>query len=392
MIKSVKNEIVESKRITEKNGHFFFGYYDIPAFSQNQKFHLAHRTDLWDRLPNSDEPAKIGVIDLQNNKFIQVTETSAWNFQQGSMLQWHPSEPNSKIIFNTKEENQIKSIILDINTQEKKILESPVACVSPTGAHALGINFGRLMDFRPVCGYSGVKDKFKDYNHPQEDGVFLIDMESGKSKLIVSYDQIWNVSKGNSFTEDQKITINHITFNKHGTRFVMLVRNFPSKGERWRTAIVTANTDGSDLYCLSDYTYVSHYSWKDDEYLLFYMDGPYGNQLYLVKDKSPLIEPVDPNFFLTDGHCSYSPDGKWILYDSYPDIENYRNLYIYNIKERRGITLGSYFSYPKITGDIRCDLHPRWDRTGTAISFDSIHEGQRHIYYMDLKQLVKDFV
>ena len=40
---------------------------------------------------------------------------------------------------------------------------------------------------------------------------------------------------------------------------------------------------------------------------------------------------------------------------------------------------GFYSMLPSCV-DIRCDLHPRWNRTGTAFSFDSTHEGFRGIY------------
>ena len=80
-----------------------------------------------------------------------------------------------------------------------------------------------------------------------------------------------------------------------------------------------------------------------------------------------------------------------MLYDSYPDKENYRHLYLYNLKLKKGIELGRYYSFPHISGDIRCDLHPRWNRSGTAISFDSIHEGQRHIYCADLNEVMESF-
>ncbi len=31
-----------------------------------------------------------------------------------------------------------------------------------------------------------------------------------------------------------------------------------------------------------------------------------------------------------------------------------------------------------------CDLHPRWAQDGSTITFDSVHEGTRQIYALDV--------
>ncbi|MFE5318022.1 hypothetical protein ACFQ88_04830 [Paenibacillus sp. NPDC056579] len=133
----------------------------------------------------------------------------------------------------------------------------------------------------------------------------------------------------------------------------------------------------------------SHYHWKDTENIVIWSSGAkdsdMGNQLYVLKDRSNEVQPIDREYFLKDGHCSYSPDRSILLYDSYPDTDSYRHLYLYHLAHKRGVTLGSFYSQPHINGDIRCDLHPRWNRAGTAISFDSTHEGHRRIYTVNVE-------
>jgi len=99
---------------------------------------------------------------------------------------------------------------------------------------------------------------------------------------------------------------------------------------------------------------------------------------------------IDPEYFVHDGHCSNSPDGKRILYDGYTDRDGYRRLFVYDINRKRGVTLATVRSEPTgrlFSVDLRCDLHPRWNRNGSAISFDSMHEGHRHVYWIDLTDL-----
>jgi hypothetical protein len=41
---------------------------------------------------------------MQDKSFHPFGETTAWNFQQGSMLQWHPASPEDTVIYNTRQD------------------------------------------------------------------------------------------------------------------------------------------------------------------------------------------------------------------------------------------------------------------------------------------------
>ena len=38
---------------------------------------------------------------------------------------------------------------------------------------------------------------------------------------------------------------------------------------------------------------------------------------------------------------------------------------------------------------LHCDLHPRWNNKGTRIVFDSIHEGSRQVYSVDVSSIIR---
>ena len=78
--------------ITPTDGaHYFFGYYDMRA--TQGKRHLAHRVQFMDRIPEKEDVAELGY--LEDGKFFPFATTTAWNFQQGAMLQYHPFLPDT---------------------------------------------------------------------------------------------------------------------------------------------------------------------------------------------------------------------------------------------------------------------------------------------------------
>lgn len=380
-----------ARRISPADGHYFFGYYDLQAISGN--LHLAHKVDFTDRIHKRGETTDIGIIEMGTDKFERLDTTAAWCHQQGAMLQWNPAAPNDEIIYNCFDGLDFYATIMNIHTGAKRYLDRPVANVSPKGDYALSINFDRLYNFRPGYGYAGVGDPFYYENHSENDGIYLIDMKTGKSRMIISMAQIWDFYGEDCYKgTDKKIIVNHITFNTDGSRFMFLVRDFPAPGQRHTTTTITANTDGSDMFLLSGGGVHSHYHWKDKDTIIFYYDGKeldcgrgWANN-YIIKDKQYKGELVGGGFFWNDNHMSYSPDRKLIITDSYADANKIQHLRVADLDRDLCLEIGGYYSMLDPT-DWRCDLHPRWSSDGHLVTLDSTHEGHRGIYAVDMDEV-----
>lgn len=379
------------RRISPEGEHFFFGYYDLQPFNASETLHLTHRSTFRNRLQYKEDSVEVGFIELATGKYQLLDTTYAWNFQQGAMLQWNPQAPDREVIFNTLLDGQHRGVIMDIHTGKKRYLERPVANVSRDGKYALSINMSRLYNFRPGYGYAFPEDPFYHKNHDAGDGVFLIDMETGRAKLVLSLQQIWEFT-GAFFSKDEKMIINHITFNPDASRFVALVRNFPASGQKHATALITANRDGGDLYLLSDYGVQSHYYWLNNQEIVFYNDGKelacqkgWCNN-YILTDQTHEGRIMADGFWYYDNHMSFSPDGKLMITDSYPDEYQMQPLQLYHVEKDICANIGRFYSMPSTVTDVRCDLHPRWSRTGKFITFDSTHECFRGIYQIDLPE------
>lgn len=355
---------------------YFFAYYDLQPYDKDSKRHLAHRVRFHDRIPNADDIVDIGYITLDDKRFYKVAESRAWNFQQGSLLQWFDDE---SVIYNDYRDGEFCSVIKSVKNGEERVLCAPLAHLSLDRRWGLSINFPRIWDFRPGYGYCDYRDRHYDENAPEDDGIFLVDVENNTSRLIISYKQL-----SKEFPEkphcDRKLVVNHITFNPSASRFLFLLRDFPEKaGDKWGTILVTANRDGSDMRNLTNYCGNSHYHWKNDREIMIYAQLPEWG-MYFIDDITGDHRLLgDPAIDRADIHCIYHPDRSCFIGDGYPEKTPYRDIMLYDFETERSVKIASIYSRDTGNTDCRCDLHDRFNPDGTLVSFDSLGEGNRCI-------------
>lgn len=385
MIKNAKSPV---KIVNKEDGYFyFFGYYDLQPFNSNDTLHLCHRVKFMDRLPNKDDVCELGVLELETGEFIKYSETTAWNFQQGALLQWFV--PDESIIYNVRTEDGFNTEIKDIRTGETRRLPLAFANLTEDRRYALCLNMSRIFDFRPGYGYSDVPDPYFDIKAPDNDGIFLMDVKTGEYKLIINYKQIIEQFPCEPYT-NCKLVVNHITFNPSGNRFLFLLRNFREGNAMWNTQLITSDLDGN-MCALSDYISNSHYHWKNDKQILIVTShtGTTRDNLCLRDDFTGHTFMYDLPELHEDIHCLYSPNRRYIMGDGYQSKEQFRKLWLYDTKENKPTLLLEAFSFNPANGDVRCDLHARWNRKGNKITFDSNHNGARCVCEVDLSDIVE---
>lgn len=261
--------LLKAERISPTDTHCFFGYFDKYPWNRSQDRLLAHQTPSMGRQPSPGEKATIGMFRLaEGNEFIPLAETSAWNWQQGAMLQWLHDDPG-KIIYNDREDDRFVARILDVGTGEKQTVCRPIYCLSPDGRHALSVNFALLDKERPGYGYPGVGNPWEGIDHPDDDGIWLIDLKKNSAELLISYDQIVKEFHLPSM-DNVSNWFNHLLFSPDGKRFAFF--------HRWRTDrmykgaaapahtthMFTAGIDGDSLCPLNLDDMSSHYTWVDN--------------------------------------------------------------------------------------------------------------------------------
>lgn len=374
----------------DKSNEYFFGYYDKSPWDITDKYMLCLKTtDTWSEV-SPNQPAEILLIDTsremnQEGRIKKLGETRAWNVQQGCMLQWLGPDYKSKIIYNDFRNNEFCSIILNIKDMSEKVISKPIYSVAEDGTFALTLDFTRLHSLRPGYGYFNLPEVTKDIALPDSTCIWKINLQTGKFHPLFKYTDFAIFQPREEMLKKETIhKVNHIMISPNSKRFMVLYRFF--NGKRKYTRLITCNVDGSDMYLLNDDEMVSHCYWKNDNEIIAFENKHFsGTGYYLMKDKTKTYKRVAPNN-TNDGHPSYSPNKKQIIIDSYPDRTRVSTLKLINDVDDEEKIIGRVFSPFKYDNDTRCDLHPRWNRAGNKICFDSVFEGKRGLYTVEVSK------
>jgi hypothetical protein len=418
----VKKTNCRINRLGADPGHYFFGYYDKCPWDSTHDRLLAHRASFCDRFPSVEDGVQIGYFDLAGSgAFVGLSQTTAWNWQQGAQLQWVQVEGREQILFNKRYDQGIFACLMDVASRKETRLDSSVYTVSRDGSIGLSLNYGRLFNLRQDYGLAGIPDPYAAEDAPVNDGIYRFDFPQGKPELILSIAQI-QAFETNPMGEGCMHWINHLMFNPSGGRFCFLHRFMRNDGIV-HSRLMSANHDGTGLRLLFE-GLVSHYDWLSDDQIfawagkrtilaggsgqktglrsamrkclkpIYYALGKprilmqkiVGDSYYLIDDADAQSSvEVAKGILTSDGHCTVSPDRKWILTDGYTDSNNRLPLYLWNLEHERAVELGRYETPKHLDGPLRVDLHPRFSRDGTRVCIDSAMSGRRNMYVLDLK-------
>lgn len=377
--KTFPSDIIQVSNNQEEH---LFGYYDkCPWNKDENKIIYLEVFDAYKEVAPKKE-AKIIMKDLASNEEKVIATTKAWNVQQGCMLQWLGPDYNSKILYNDFINGDLKSVVLNIETNEKHTIDFPVYTVEKGGKWGLTLDFYRLHRMRPGYGYSNEEDETKTELLPNGYCIWKVDLEKNTVEGIITYQQLYDLNLKESM-QNAEHKVNHIMINPSGNRFMFLHR-WIKNGVK-NTRLITADIDGKNLCNLLDDGMTSHCTWKNDKVILGWArNNELGTHYFLIQDKTGKCQKIAEEKLLTDGHPTYSPNGEYFITDTYPDFKRKQHLYIYKESEKKLIDIASVYANIKYKDDCRCDLHPRWNYSGDKICFDGAQNNKRQVYVIDV--------
>ncbi len=267
--------------------------------------------------------------------------------------------------------------------------------MSPVGKWAVSLDCSRI----PRRGYSYADAVLSDDLQPKDpdhEGIWLMDLHTGTVKLVCSYSRMFALHPYAWSLQGQHTWLNHAIFNCDSSRLLWLFRQCPDECKRekihWWTFMYTSSLDGSDAECIIDQLqwdhYISHQIWGRTPREILVdasWDGVHHGAVVFDESRHPwkaqMLSPSHGQM----AHMVFSPDGKWILADSYPDKDSNQHLVLINAETGTWEEIGCFHHEPTPTVETRNDIHPRWSQDGRYITVDSTHDGFRGLYLLDLK-------
>ncbi|MFI3283847.1 MAG: glycosyltransferase family 2 protein [Erysipelotrichaceae bacterium] len=348
----------------------FFGYYDKPCIAYGHS--LTHRV-------NSTKLELNQEIDILVDKE-KVSSSKSWNWQQGAMSSWLDE---NHIIHNDFSGTHYISKIVNIDTKEVKIIDFPIYSLAKNKTFALSLNFNRLAQLRADYGYFNQKETL---NSLDTDGIYYVDLNNNTHSLWLSLREI------SSFEPEETMKkaihkVNHIDVSPNSDRAIFLHRWYLNDVKYTRLMMVDIST--KTMHVMASNGMVSHMTWVDNDCLFGYLKGnnQFNGYFFIDMDKTQTM--ITHPLLVDDGHPTVY-NRRYIVTDAYPDYTCKSKLMLIDTFSNEVTLLGQFYSGKAYQNTKRCDLHPRFNKEGKGITFDSVCSGKREVYQMNLELLIKE--
>jgi hypothetical protein len=382
-------------QITFGPKHHFFGYIghvqNIP-WNRSGRYIAVLRSDFQDHMPGPAEAAEIVLLDTKRDYAATAVDRShAWNIQQGTMMYWNPQAADTQLFFNDRDPKtgKVFTVLYDVakkqRVKEFRFDDTPFgnSGVAQKGGSFLGLNYGRLARLRSVTGYKGAYDWTEGQNAPANDGIFIVDVATGRQRVLVSFKQLADLLRSKRPDIDQvALFINHTLWNRNDDRIYFYVRgNFDDREKRVDQPC-TIRPDGTGLTAHSQFI-GGHPEWEFGSRII---GDSAGRQILYDVDKQEIVGQIGTPEILPrpGGDVALSPDGKWFVNGYREGVEN-----IYVVLRRSDGSWQRTKAFPHkgwTGGDLRLDAAPAWNRASDAILFPALApDGTRQSFIMRIQ-------
>ena len=389
-------------------------FFDTSPISPSGRYLAVFQMPDEDHRPTPGDTGNVCVIDLQTGEDRAVAETRGWEPQMGANINWGASD--HELYFNDVDTKSWHPFAwkLDPITGRRERMEGTVYHASADGKWLISANMATMRRTQPGYGVHVPDETVRRNVGPvDDDGFYLTDTSTGKSRLLVSIREILAKADPPVLMDDpqrQEIYGFHSKFNPQSDRLMLSLRWFPAAdGPQWdmfktapeavRYAWVTMAPDGGPIHCA-----VGPEQWeKGGHHVTWFPDGKRISMnlnidrevmrfVQVNADGSDLRKMLDnvPG----SGHPTVHLDGRDLITDTYThektsfgdgtiplrwvDLKTGHEQVLVRINTQQ----------PCEDGVLRVDPPPAWDRTWRYVTFNAFVDGTRRVFVADMNEFI----
>lgn len=439
-------------RLTIGPKHHFFGFHDLPTWNFDDNKILCLEVDKINRPPLLGEKAGVGYID-ENGIYKKIGYTEAYNFPQGARMQWIGksnkfivNNVHNNSFVSDIYDAEINKMIATYDFPCHQITKNGIFAffINYSRLYRLGAyGYQGVEDFtksEPVPTNDGIyigdlKNNKKELlisirdvaNFPEKfqnesfGHHYLTHLLLNPSNNRIAFLHRYPLPDGGEITR-------LMTIGADGSDLRCLATGFLSHFD-WKdddTIFIYGRPNNSieilRSMAIFSFPFIKNVANIGKRIVRIVLRNKISNKngFYLIKDENEQnYTKVAENILTEDGHPMFCPTNRdWIINDTYPNKEGKRTLMLYSFSQNLRIDLGQFkmiFEKPDLTDSLsyfqevdreklktigvknlaftrsglHCDLHPRWNMQGDKIAFDSIHEGSRQLYMINVSNFIR---
>ncbi len=400
--------------LTPNDGCYTHRFFDTNPISPSGRYLAVLNMPYEDKPAVFADSADVVVVDLLTGVQKTIAQTKGWENQLGANINWDADD--SELIYNDLDTETLEAFAycIDLATGTKRKLEHAIYHVSPDGRTGVSPNMTTMR--RTQLGYGvAIPDK-KVAIHSidtDDDGVWAVDIKTGKAKLLLSIKEIFertHTALERKLLKDYGVYSFHTKWSPDGKKIMFTTRHVPKEckdgfnqigNKAMQFCVYTCNADGSELNIAIDETqWVKgghHTTWAPTSDYLTMNLRIYNDELKLCRATltgrhvEALIADVQGS-----GHPSYHPRKNIMVTDTYA-IEPLAygdgtvpiRVIDFDKDEELSppIRINIKHEYSSGNSVLRVDPHPVWDKSADYIVFNGHTGGCRRVFIADMRNI-----
>lgn len=380
-------------------------FFDASSISPSGRYVGLFRFLTEGRLPEPGDAGDIVVVDLETGEQNVVAKTRGWDTQMGAQVQWGATD--DELFFNDMDTGAWRPFGVKLNplTGERFEMDGTVYMVSRDGKQALSPCLLRTGATQAGYGVIAPPEYVpKNKGAADDDGVYITDTTTGKSRLLVSIREIVETAAP-QFNLDDYVDGDfygfHVKWNPQGDRIMFVLRWVSrTKGLKYGPNLITMRADGSEICCpIQDEVWSKgghHPDWcPDGETVMMNLKLDDGG-LRFVRAHYDGRDFEVMTSVAGSGHPTLHPNGRHIVTDEYLHAslaygDGTTPLRWVDLETDTEQVIARINNEPPYRGpknELRIDPHPAWDREYKRIAFNICDEGVRRVCVADLSGLL----